>query len=45
MKGMIVRGNQPTTIKNHAPMIHYHSQKQLPLADFDWPFQTALNMQ
>ena len=24
-------------------MIRYHSQKQLPLAEFDWPFQTALD--
>ena len=24
-------------------MIRYHSQKQLTLAEFDWPFQTALD--
>jgi hypothetical protein len=24
-------------------MIRYHSQKQLSLAEFDWPFQTALD--
>ena len=24
-------------------MIRYHSQKQLPLADFEWPFQVALD--
>jgi len=24
-------------------MIRYHSQRQLPLAEFDWPFQTALD--
>ena len=24
-------------------MIRYHSHKQLPLAEFDWPFQTALD--
>ena len=24
-------------------MIRYHSHKQLSLAEFDWPFQTALN--
>ena len=29
--------------KNRAPMIRYQSQKQLPLAEFDWPFQTALD--
>ena len=26
-------------------MIRYHSQKQLPLADFEWPFQVALDEQ
>jgi len=29
--------------KNRAPMIRYHSQKQLSLTEFDWPFQTALD--
>ena len=24
-------------------MIRYHSHRQLPLAQFDWPFQTALD--
>jgi hypothetical protein len=24
-------------------MIRYHSQEQLSLAEFDWPFQTALD--
>jgi hypothetical protein len=24
-------------------MIRYSSQKQLPLAEFDWPFQVALD--
>jgi len=28
--------------KKRAPMIRYRSQKQLSLAEFDWPFQTAL---
>jgi len=28
---------------NRAPMIRYQSQKQLSLAEFDWPFQTALD--
>lgn len=32
----------PTT-KNRAPMIRYQSDKQLSLAEFDWPFQTALD--
>ena len=34
---------QANPTKNRAPMIRYHSQKQLPLAEFDWPFQTALD--
>ena len=29
--------------KKRAPMIRYRSQKQLSLAEFDWPFQTALD--
>jgi len=29
--------------KNRAPMIRYRSQKQQSLAEFDWPFQTALD--
>ena len=29
--------------KRRAPMIRYQSQKQLPLAEFGWPFQTALD--
>ncbi len=31
--------------KKRAPMIRYRSQKQLPLADFEWPFQVALDEQ
>ena len=31
------------TTKNRAPMIRYQSDKQLSLAEFDWPFQTALD--
>ncbi len=27
------------------PMIRYRSQKQLPLADFEWPFQMVLDEQ
>ena len=29
--------------KKRASMIRDHSHKQLPLAEFDWPFQTALD--
>ena len=35
--------NPTFLIKNRAPMIRYRSQKQLTLAEFDWPFQTALD--
>jgi len=35
--------NQPAAIENRAPMIRYHSHRQLSLADFDRPFQTALD--
>jgi len=38
-----MHGNQPTAIENRAPMIRYHSHRQLSLTDFDWPFQTALD--
>ena len=31
--------------KRRAPMIRYRSQKQLVLADFEWPFQVALDEQ
>ena len=34
---------QANPTKNRAPMIRYHSHKQLSLAEFDWPFQTALD--
>ena len=34
---------QANPTKNRAPMIRYHSQKQLSLTEFDWPFQTALD--
>jgi IS5 family transposase len=35
---------KPTNLaKNRAPMIRYHSHKQLSLAEFDWPFQSALD--
>ncbi len=29
--------------KKRASMIRYRSQKQLPLADFEWPSQVALD--
>jgi IS5 family transposase len=41
--GIMVHGKHANPIKNIAPMIRYHSHKQLSLADFDWPFQTALD--
>ena len=34
---------QANLLKNRAAMIRYKSQKQLSLAEFDWPFQTALD--
>jgi IS5 family transposase len=42
-QGMIVHGKRAHTAENRAPMIRYHSQRQLPLAEFEWPFQTALD--
>ena len=39
----MMHGKYANLTKNRAPMIRYHSQKQLPLAEFDWPFQTALD--
>jgi len=41
--GIIVHGKRVHLEKNRAPMIRYHSQKQLSLTEFDWPFQTALD--
>jgi hypothetical protein len=38
-----MHGKQANPTKNRAPMICYHSHKQLSLAEFDWPFQTALD--
>ena len=32
-----------TALKKRAPMIRTQSHRQLSLADFDWPFQTALD--
>jgi len=31
------------TGKNRAPMIRTHSSKQLTIAEFDWPFEIALD--
>jgi IS5 family transposase len=38
-----VHENQATVLKKHAPMIRTQSHRQLSLAAFDWPFQTALS--
>ena len=42
-KGIIVHEKQAITFKKHAPMIRTQSSRQLSLAAFDWPFQTALD--
>ena len=42
-QGMIVHEKRAYLEKNRAPMIRYQIQKQLSLAEFDWPFQTALD--
>ena len=34
---------QANLTKNRASMIRYRSHTQLSLAEFDWPFQTALD--
>ncbi|MGD8852893.1 MAG: hypothetical protein PVI28_10860 [Gammaproteobacteria bacterium] len=39
----MAHGKRVHPAENRAPMIRYHSQKQLSLAEFDWPFQTALD--
>jgi transposase, IS5 family len=31
------------TVKTCALMIRYHNSKQLTIAEFDWPFETALD--
>ena len=38
-----MHGKHAKITKNRAPMIRYHSHKQLSLAEFDWPFQSALD--
>jgi len=38
-----VHGKQANFNKKRAPMIRSHSHRQLPLAEFDWPFQVALD--
>ncbi len=42
-RGIIVHVKQAITPKKRAPMIRYTSQKQLTLAGFSTPFETALN--
>lgn len=42
-QGMIVHEKRACHGKNRAPMIRCHSQNQLPLVAFEWPFQTALD--
>jgi len=39
----MAHGNCSQPAKKRAPMIRYRSQKQLSLAEFDWPFQVALD--
>lgn len=39
----MVHEKQATTLKKRAPMIRTQSHRQLSLAEFDWPFQTALD--
>lgn len=39
----MIRRKQANPTKSRAPMIRYHSHKQLSLAGFDWPFQSALD--
>jgi len=39
----MMHGKQAVVDGNRAPMIRYRSQKQLTLAEFDWPFQVALD--
>jgi len=38
-----VHEKQANPTKKRAPMIRTHSHKQLPLQEFDWPFQVALD--
>ena len=39
----MVHEKQATALQKRAPMIRTQSHRQLPLAEFDWPFQTALD--
>lgn len=39
----MVHEKQAHPTNNRAPMIRTHSHKQLPLSEFDWPFQVALD--
>ena len=38
-----MHGKHAFAHRNRAPMIRYQSEKQLTLAEFDWPFQVALD--
>ena len=38
-----MHGKQANFNKKRAPMIRSHSHRQLSLAEFDWPFQVALD--
>ena len=39
-----MHGKQANVNKKRASMIRSHSHRQLPLAEFDWPFQVALDV-
>ena len=39
----MVHEKQATVFKKRAPMIRTQSHRQLSLAEFDWPLQTALD--
>ncbi|RLP53237.1 MAG: transposase [Ketobacter sp.] len=41
----MVHESEATCLKKRAPMIRTQSSRQLSLAEFDWPFQTALDEQ
>ena len=43
LRDIIAHGIGTHPDENRAPMIRYHSQKQQSLAEFAWPFQTALD--
>ena len=41
--GMIVHERQGNPTDYRVPMVRCHTSKQLSLAEFDWPFRTALD--